>query len=277
LILVKSDGAILYGTTDLATIQQRVAEFSPDLILYVVDGRQGDHFCQVFRSAYKTGLAPASLTLEHVGFGTMNGPDGKPFKTRAGGVMKLKDLIQMITDKALERMAEVKLAQEDDPAKRLEIARTVGVAALKFADLSNHPAKNYIFDLDRFASFEGRTGPYLLYTAVRINSILRKAAEQGLEPGPLLLPGSDIERAILLKLAELPDLLNLAFEKRAPNYLCDYAYNLASSFSSFYHEHHILREENEAQRASWLELSRVSLAVLELVLDLLGIEIPERM
>lgn len=277
LMLTKSDGAVLYGTTDLATIQQRVETFNPDLILYVVDGRQGDHFTQVFRSAYKTGITPARLKLEHIGFGTMNGQDGKPFKTRQGGVMKLKDLIHMITAQALERMGEAELAKDYTQAERMEIARTVGVAALKFADLMNHPSKNYVFDLDRFASFEGRTGPYLLYTVVRINSILRKAAEQGLEPGPLVLPASQVERDILLKLAELPDSLTLAFEKRAPNYLADYAYNLASLFTRFYHEHHILREENETRRASWLGLSALSLAGLELVLDLLGIEAPERM
>lgn len=277
LMLVKSDGAVLYGTTDLATIKQRAETFHPDLILYVVDGRQGDHFTQVFRGAFKTGMAPASLQLEHIGFGTMNGPDGKPFKTREGGVMKLKDLIHLLTDKALERMAAIEIAKDYDQAERLEIARTVGVAALKFADLMNHPTKNYIFDLDRFASFEGKTGPYLLYTAVRLKSILRKAAEQKLTVGPLILPASEIERDILLKLAELPDLLPLAFEKRAPNYLCDYAYTLASLFASFYHEHHILREENEIQQASWLQLAQLSLSALELVLNLLGMEVPERM
>jgi arginyl-tRNA synthetase len=277
LMLVKSDGAILYATTDLATIEQRVLDFDPDTILYVVDKRQSDHFRQVFRSAYKTGIAPVSLGLEHVGFGTMNGKDGRPFKTRQGGVMRLKDLIQMVTDKALERMAEIEVARDYDEVEEAEIARVVGVATLKFADLMNHRTRDYVFDLDRFSSFKGRTGPYLLYTAARIKSILRKAAGRGIEPGPILSPADNVERNVLLKVAELPDIVSLAFETRAPNHLCEYAYNLATLFNRFYTRHHILSEENEMLRASWLGLSRLSLAVLELVLGLLGIESPERM
>jgi len=277
LMLVKSDGAVLYGTTDLATIAQRVQDYNPDLILYVVDKRQSDHFCQVFRGAYKTGIAPAALQLEHIGFGTMNGKDGKPFKTREGGVMRLKDLIRMITEKASERMAAAELARDYADAEKVEIARIVGVATLKFADLMNHPTKDYVFDLDRFVSFDGCTGPYLLYTAVRIKSILRKAAERGIASGAILPPASAVEREVFLKLAELPSLLSFAFDSRAPNYLCDYAYTLASLFTRFYHDHHILREPDAALRASWLELARLLLAVLELVLDLLGMEVPERM
>ena len=277
LMLVKSDGAVLYGTTDLATIEQRVEDYQPDLMLYVVDKRQSDHFRQVFRGAHKTGIAPKSLNMIHIGFGTMNGKDGKPFKTRAGGVMKLKDLIQMITDKALERMTAADIAKEYDEHERQEIARIIGVATLKFADLMNHYTTDYIFDLDRFASFDGRTGPYLLYTAVRIKSILRKAAEQGLQPGNILPPVSQVERDVFLKLAEFPNALDLAFENYAPNYLCDYAYTLASLFTTFYHEHHILREEQPERQASWLGLAQVSLAMLEQVLQLLGIEVPERM
>ena len=277
LMLLKSDGAVLYGTTDLATIDQRVQDYHPDLILYVVDKRQSDHFVQVFRGAHKTGVAPAALQLEHIGFGTMNGKDGKPFKTREGGVMRLKDLIRMITDKAAERMAAAELARDYADAEKSEIARIIGVATLKFADLLNHPTKDYIFDLDRFVSFDGCTGPYLLYTAVRIKSILRKAAERGVAPGAILPPASAVEREVFLKLAELPTLLSFAFESRAPNYLCDYAYTLAALFTRFYHDHHILREPDAARQASWLELARFLLAVLELVLDLLGIAVPERM
>ncbi len=166
-MLVKSDGAVLYGTTDLATIEQRVEDYHPDLMLYVVDKRQSDHFRQVFPCPHKTGIAPESLQMIHLGFGTyMNGKDGKPFKTRAGGVMKLKDLIQMITDKALERMTAADIAKEYEANRRQEIARIIGVITLKFADLMNHYTTDYIFDLDRFASFDGRTGHYLLYTAV---------------------------------------------------------------------------------------------------------------
>jgi arginyl-tRNA synthetase len=277
LILTKSDGAALYGTTDLATIEQRMEDFAPGLILYVVDKRQSDHFLQVFRGAHKTGIAPQSTGLEHVGFGTMNGKDGKPFKTRQGSVMKLKDLIQMVTEKALQRMDEVEVARDCGKAEKAEIARAVGVATLKFADLANHRTKDYIFDLDRFSSFDGRTGPYLLYTAVRIKSILREAAARDLEPGPILPPASDTERKVMLKVAELPEMLALAFDTRAPNHLCEYVYDLAALLNRFYHEHHVLSEGSAAQQASWLGLLRLSLSALELILDILGIDVPERM
>jgi len=277
MMLLKSDGAVLYGTTDLATIGQRIQDYNPDAILYVVDNRQGDHFRQVFRSAYKTGMAPDSFKLEHIGNGTMNGDDGKPFKTRAGGVIRLKDLIQMVTEKASERMAEIEIAKDYKEEEKKEIARMVGIATLKFADLINHRTSDYIFDLDRFSKFDGCTGPYLLYTAVRIKSIIRKAEIQGLKPGPILPPDSDVMRDLLLKIAELPEILLLSFEKRAPNHLCDYIYNKAALFNRFYHEHHILHEKKKDRQASWLGLVNLSLAVLELVLELLGIEIPERM
>lgn len=277
LILAKSDGAILYGTTDLATLEQRVEDYGVELALYVVDNRQSDHFRQVFRAAYKTGVVPPSTRLEHINFGTMNGKDGKPFRTRTGGVMKLKELIELVTAKALERMNEINISRNYDEAERLDIARKVGVAALKFADLSNHYSKDYIFDLDRFSSFEGRTGPYLLYTAVRIKSILRTAGEKGLGAGPILPPVDAIERDVLLKLAELPDKVNFAFEQRAPNHLCEYVYTLATAYNRFYHDHHILQETDLARQAAWLGLSQMTLRVLTLVLELLGIETPERM
>ena len=183
LMLLKSDGAVLYGTTDLATLAMRMAELEPDAILYVVDARQSLHFEQVFRAARKSGVVPQSVDLEHLPFGTMNGPDGKPFKTRAGGVMPLDDLIQMVRVKARTRLQEVDAAQEYPDEEREEIARLVGLSALKFADLINHRARDYVFDLERFSSFEGRTGPYLLYTAVRTKSILRRADELGLKAG----------------------------------------------------------------------------------------------
>lgn len=277
LMLVKSDGAVLYGTTDLATIDQRVADYHPDLILYVVDNRQSDHFHQVFTAAYKTGVAPESVKLEHDGFGTMNGQDGKPFKTRAGGVMKLKDLIQMVTDKATERIAEIESIRGYSESEKSEIARMVGVAALKYADLMNHRTKNYVFDLDRFSSFEGRTGPYLLYTAVRIKSILRRAAENSVEPGALIAPSGTAERELFLKLTEFPDIIGLAFDSRAPNPICEYTYQLATLYNRFYHDCHILNETDHARRGSWLSASRLALGVLVTSLDLLGIETPERM
>lgn len=277
LMLLKSDGAVLYGTTDLATIEQRVQEYGAQLILYVVDNRQADHFHQVFRAARKTGIAPATVCLEHVGFGTMNGKDGKPFKTRSGGVMRLKELMQLVIDKASERMAELEMAKEYDEAERTHIAELVGMATLKYADLMNHRTRDYVFDLERFSSFEGRTGPYLMYTTVRTKSILRKAAERGLEGSALLPPASDLERIVVLKLAELPDILALAFTNRAPNHLCEYGYGLATAFNRFYHEHHILSEADMARRGSWLRLSHGFAATLEFVLHLLGIEVPERM
>lgn len=278
LLLLKSDGAALYGTTDLATIDQRMSDHNPDLILYIVDKRQSDHFQQVFRAARKADIAPESKTaLEHVGFGTMNGSDGKPFKTRSGGVMKLKDLIEMLVSKALDRMEEAAVAQDYTAAQKDEIARVVGVAALKYGDLMNQPAKDYVFDLDKFASFEGKTGPYLLYTAVRIKSILRNVADGKLQAGPLIPPASDVERNLLLKIAAFPDQLTAAFSQRGPHLLCDYIYDLASGFSSFYRDHHILRESDSARQSSWITLAGLSLQAIELVTHLLGIELPERM
>jgi len=277
LMLVKSDGAVLYGTTDLATLDQREADYHPDLVLYVVDNRQRDHFHQVFTAAHKTGVTPKSTTLEHNGFGTMNGKDGKPFKTRAGGIMKLKDLIDMVTDSAMSRIEEIESIREYNEEEKENIARIVGVAALKYADLMNHRIKDYVFDLDRFSSFEGRTGPYLLYTAVRIKSILRRAKDQGFRPGAIVSADSDIERDVGLKLSEFPAVLDIAFESRAPNHLCEYAFQLATVYNRFYHGHHILTEKDETIRASWLALSSVTLRMLDQVLDLLGIDIPDRM
>jgi arginyl-tRNA synthetase len=276
-MLLKSDGAVLYGTTDLATIEQRVQELYAEVAIYVVDNRQGDHFEQVFRAAHKSGIAPGSMHLEHAGFGTMNGKDGRPFKTRAGGVMRLKDLMQLVTDKATERMAEAEMAKDYGDEERAGIARMVGMATLKYADLMNHRTKDYVFDLDRFSSFEGRTGPYLLYTTVRTKSILRKAADRGFSSGELLPPATDAEREVMLKIAELPNVLQRAWDGRAPNHLCEFGYNVATLFNRFYHEHHILSEEDAARRASWLGLSECCVRVLEFTLELLGIEVPERM
>jgi arginyl-tRNA synthetase len=277
LMLLKTNGAVLYGTTDLATIDQRVQDLHAEVAIYVVDNRQGDHFRQVFRAAYKSGVAPESMHLEHAGFGTMNGKDGKPFKTRAGGVMRLKDLMRLVTEKATERMAEAEVAKDYGDDERAAIARMVGMATLKYADLMNHRTKDYVFDLDRFSSFEGRTGPYLLYTAVRTKSILRKAAARGLGSGSLLPPASDMERNVMLKIVELSDVLCRAWDGRAPNHLCEFGYSLATTFNRFYHEHHILSERDAARQASWLALSACCVRVLELTLDLLGIEVPERM
>ncbi len=278
LMLVKSNESVGYATTDLATILMRVRDYDPDAILYVVDARQQFHFTQVFRAAYKSGIARREkVSLEHNYFGTINGPDGKPFRTREGGVMKLADLIDMVVAKAFERMAEIDAAADYPEKERLEIARMVGIAALKYADLMNHRTGDYTFDLDRFSSFEGRTGPYLLYAAVRTRSILRKAAEQGLTSGAILPAAGETERELHLKLLELPDSILHAFETRAPNHLCDYVYGLATIYNRFYREHHILTETDPSRQASWLAVAELTVQVIELVLDLLGIEVPQRM
>jgi arginyl-tRNA synthetase len=275
LILLKSDGAVMYGTTDLATIEHRRQEVHPDLILYVVDQRQHLHFEQVFRAAHKAGI-DGGARLEHIGFGTVNGPDGKPFKTRAGGVMKLQDLIAMAIETAGRRLEEAGLAKDYGEEERAEIARKVALAAIRFADLSNYRLSNYIFDLDRFTRFEGKTGPYLLYAAVRVKSLLAKAAERGFAPGAIL-PPSDLERPLMLTLGQLPDAVAAAYERRAPNELCEFAYGLAQEFSRFYQSCHILSETDAALRDSRLGLVRATLQELVLVLSLLGIGVPERM
>ena len=275
LILVKSDGAVLYGTTDLATIVDRVKEQNPDLVLYVVDQRQHLHFEQVFRAARKARINGHAV-LEHSGFGTMNGTDGKPFKTRAGGVMKLYDLIATMTDEADKRLVEQGLAKDYPAEERADIAKKVGIAALKFADLSNFRLTDYIFDLDRFVRFEGKTGPYLQYAAVRIQSILRKAKEEGVASSPPVVRSPE-ERNLALQLLALPVKMQAAEDNRAPNILCEYAFELAQKFSRFYSEHHILSEADLELRAARIGLCEVTLATLTKVLDLLGIEIPARM
>ncbi len=277
LILVKSDGGYTYATTDLAAVDERAGDLRADAILYVVDKRQGLHFTQVFRAARKTGLA-RNARLEHLAFGTMNGPDGKPFKTRAGGVMKLKDLIEMVTESALQRMQDSDIATAFSQAERRRLARQVGLAALKFGDLSNVRTSDYVFDLDRFLRFEGRTGPYLQYAAVRIKSIFRKAEISDEDAGgSLIAPQTAGERDLMLALTSLGDAVRQAYERRAPNVLCDFAYNLAQLYSHFYHECHILSESDSGRRASWLRLSQITLRQLALLLGLLGIEVPDRM
>ena len=275
LLLVKSDGGVLYGTTDMATIVERVRDIDPDLMLYVVDHRQHGHFEQLFRAAVKTGIA-GKAELEHVGYGTMNGADGKPFKTRAGGVMKLYDLIAMAVVEAKSRLAEQGLGDDYTPEERETIARQIAIATIKFADLSNHRTTDYIFDLERFSRFEGKTGPYLQYAAVRIKSILRKAREQGFASGTPAIHSAE-ERDLVLQLLSLGDAMRTAEEKRAPNILCDYAFTLAQNFSRFYGAHHILSETDETLRGQRLGLCARVLDVMTRTLDLLGIAVPERM
>jgi arginyl-tRNA synthetase len=277
LILRSSAGGFLYSTTDLATIQLRVDDLGADLVLYVVDYRQGDHFTQVFRAARKGKVAPDSMRLEHIGFGTMNGPDGKPFKTREGGVVRLGDVIELVTSAARTRLDEADLAADYPSLEREQISRQVGIATLKFGDLINNRSTDYVFDLDRFSSFEGKTGPYLQYAAVRIKSILRKAQERDLKEGELHPPDFDVERGLMLALLQLPEVIERTIDLRAPNHVAEYAYGLAGQFNRFYDKCHILSEDDPIRQGSWLALATWTLETLTQLLDLLGIEVPDRM
>ena len=275
LLVVSSEGSAMYGTTDLATIVERAKDFAFDLCLYVVDQRQADHFEQVFRAAAIAGYAKREA-LEHIGFGTMNGPDGKPFKTRAGGVLRLADLIEMAREKARERLRADEIGADFSPEEFENVAHKVGIAALKFADLANFRGTSYVFDLDRFMSFEGKTGPYLLYQSVRIKSILRKADEAGVKAGPISIAHAN-ERTLTLALDAFDAALSSAYDKRAPHFLAEHAFNLAQAFSGFYTNCPILPEKDETLRASRLALAQATLKQLALTLDLLGLEAPERM
>jgi arginyl-tRNA synthetase len=274
LLVVSSEGSAMYGTTDLATILDRKQSFDPQLVIYAVDQRQADHFEIVFRAAYLAGYA-AEGSLEHIGFGTMNGPDGKPFKTREGGVLKLNDLIEMTRGKARERLHEAGLGEAFGEAEFEDIAAKVAVAALKFADLSNFRGTSYVFDLDRFTSFEGKTGPYLLYQAVRVKSLLRKAADEGAAQGPVQV-SEPAERDLVLTLDAFESALAEAYDRYAPNAVAEHAHRLAQAFSKFYAACPILSAE-PATRGSRLALAAATLKQLELALDVLGVTTPERM
>ena len=276
LVLETSHGAFLYGTTDVATVQMRVSDLGADLILYVVDSRQSYHLEQVFRAARRAGLSGGAV-MEHIGFGTMNGPDGTPFKTREGGVLRLGDLIETVTEAAAARLEESDLAARYSGAERALIARQVGIAALKFGDLVNNRTSNYVFDLRRFTALEGKTGPYLQMATVRMDSILARASRQGLAPGAVLPPCHETETRLMLRLLQLPEVLDRAMELRAPNHLAEFAYEVAADFSRFYEACHILTEPDPGRQSSWLGTVRTTRRVLELLLDLLGIEIPARM
>ncbi|MEE2921462.1 MAG: arginine--tRNA ligase [Pseudomonadota bacterium] len=278
IMLVNSRGGTGYHTTDLATIEDRMEHMDPvpELMLYVVDQRQALHFEQVFRAAEMLGLIDEGH-MEHIGFGTVNGPDGKPFKTREGGVLRLADLNAMALAEAQKKIAEAGKLPEDMPEdERHDVAAAVALAALRFSDLHNTRTSNYVFDLDRFTSFEGKTGPYLLYAAVRIKSVLRKAEEAGFKPGEIRV-GHDAERALVLQLDAFAATLLQAREKRMPHILCEHVYNLAQGFSAFYAALPIASEEDAGLRASRLALSAAVLKQLETGLDLLGIRVPERM
>ncbi|MGE4266211.1 MAG: arginine--tRNA ligase [Deferribacterales bacterium] len=276
-ILRKSDGAALYHATDIATIYERVKDYNPDTILYVVDKRQSLHFEQIFRCVRKTGLVSDKVVLQHVPFGTMNGTDGKPFKTREGGTLKLKDLITTVTEKALSKLVDGGYGASLSDDEKKYVAECVGLAALKFGDLSNTCARDYIFELDRFLEFEGKTGPYLLYSAVRAKSILAKAEIGDIEATDINEPVSPEEFNLMLALQAFPEACELSFRNREPMVLCEYGYNIASTFSSMYAKTNIIRETDPERKKAMLALVRAYLKVIEAVLDLLGIKAPERM
>ncbi len=275
LLVVSSEGSAMYGTTDVATIVQRQKEFGPDLSLYVVDQRQAEHFEQVFRTAYLGGYAKAGQ-LEHAANGTVNGPDGTPFKTRDGGTLKLGELISQAVEKATVRLHEAGLGEGLAEADFSDTALKVAVAALKFAELSNHRLTNYIFDLDRFTSFEGKTGPYLLYQAVRMKSILRKAAEQDVQAGEIVV-AEPAERELVLLLDAFDNALRETYLKRAPNLLADHVYRLAQAFSKFYAACPVLVGDDAGVKVSRLGLVTLTCKQLELGLDLMGLTAPEQM
>ena len=275
-ILLKSDGAPLYTTTDLATIVERMQLYAPDEILYVVDKRQSMHFEQVFRCARKTGIAPDGTKLTFLGFGTMNGKDGKPFKTREGGVMRLENLIADINAEMRRKIEENRSVRGEDAE---DTAETVGLAAIKYGDLSNQASKDYVFDVDRFTSFEGNTGPYILYTIVRIKSILRRFEEEGgaVDPAAVLAPSGEGEKKLMLQTARYNEALEGAFAEKAPHRICSYIYELSNDLNSFYHDTRILSEEDPARKGSWIALLDLVRRVLEDAIDVLGFEAPEAM
>lgn len=276
-IISKSDGSQLYATTDLATIIQRVEDFNPNEIWYVVDSRQSMHFKQVFRLAKKAGLVGDGTELYHVGFGTMNGSDGKPYKTREGGVMSLSVLIDSAKAAAKERIEASEVAKDLTDAERDDVAEKIGIAAIKFGDLINHRARDYIFDLDRFLATEGKTGPYLQYTVVRITSLLKKAAAANAVPGKIIAPQSDTERELLIKLFSVGDVLLRAFEDKTPNAICEVMFDIAGLFNRFYFENKILAQENEEIRASWLGIIELVRRMLLMLLEIFSTDVPEKM
>ena len=280
-IILKSDGASLYSTTDLATIVMRMQDYNPDAIIYLTDQRQSMHFVQVFRCARKTGLVGPDVELTHIGFGTMNGKDGKPFKTRDGGVMRLEYLLDEINEERLKKITENQKEKEnldisEEEAK--QTAKTVALAAVKYGDLSNQASKDYCFDIERFTSFEGNTGPYILYTIVRIKSILKKyTAKNSLPDAPILGAHSASEKNLMLVLSRFNAMMENAYEEKAPHKICAYIYELANAFNGFYHETKILSEEDLKVQASYIGLLVLTKNILETCIDVLGFSAPDRM
>lgn len=275
-MILKSDGASLYNTTDLATIMDRMENYHPDKLIYLTDKRQELYFVQVFRCARKTGLVTPETELVHIGFGTMNGKDGKPFKTRDGGVMRLEMLLKEINEEMYRKIMDNKSMSEEE-AK--ETAKIVALSAVKYGDLSNQASKDYIFDIDRFTSFEGDTGPYILYTIVRIKSILNKYKEQGgsTEQAALQESVNESEKSLMLEISKFNAMMETAYEEIAPHRICAYIYDLANAFNRFYHETKILTEEDKEKQAGWIALLALTRDILETCIDLLGFSAPERM
>jgi len=272
MILIKSDGSSIYATTDLATMVQRVQDWNPDKMLYVTDKRQNLHFEQVFRAAKKSGIVAADRALEHVGHGTMNGKDGKPFKTRDGGTLRLEQLISDMTDFVRGKVVENKIVGEDEVE---DTTAKIALAALKYGDLSNQPTKDYNFDLERFAAFEGNTGPYILYTIVRIKSILgRYGAWEHL---PMQLPANAFAKDLMLAITKFGPTMEAALNASAPNLICAYIYELAGAVNKFYHETRILSEENEELKAGYISLIGLAKNILETCIHILGFSAPEKM
>lgn len=276
-MILKSDGAALYDTTDLATIQERMEEIAPDEIIYVVDKRQELHFEQVFRCARKTKLVTPETELKFLGFGTMNGRDGKPFKTRDGGVMRLERLVSEINEQMYQKIIENKSVT--DKAEARKTAKIVALSAIKYGDLSNQASKDYIFDIERFISFEGNTGPYILYTIVRMKSILAKYRELGekTENAKILPAKSESEKELMLEISRFGAAMENAFTETAPHKVCAYVYGLANAFNRFYHETKILAEEDKEVQAGYISLLKLTKNILEKCIDLLGFYAPERM
>ena len=271
-ILVKSDGSAIYATTDLATMVQRMQDFKPDEMFYITDGRQSLHFEQVFRAAKKGGIVPADFPLTHLGFGTMNGSDGKPFKTRDGGVMRLEQLMADMTAFVRAKVVENKIVADEE----VEVTTAkIALAALKYGDLSNQPTKNYVFDMDKFAAFEGNTGPYILYTIVRIKSILAKYGAW--EQLPVCEPANVYAKDLMLAITKLGPTMEAALKAAAPNMVCAYIYELAGAVNKFYHETRILGEEDEALKAGYIALIALAKDVLETCIHILGFSAPEKM
>ena len=273
-IIVKSDGATLYATTDLATLLQRERDYKPDHVIYVVDKRQGLHFEQVFRSAKKGGIVRPETELSFLGFGTMNGKDGQPYKTREGGVMRLEALINEANEAALEKMKEGRDIDENDPEVK-KTARRVALSAIKYGDLSNQASKDYIFDLKKFVSFEGNTGPYILYTIVRIKSILSRYGKEA--EGKITFTGEPSEKALMLALSSFAQTIEAAANELAPHKICAYIYALSNAFNGFYHDVRILSCPDEKKKESYINLCALTKRALEVCIDLLGFEAPEKM